>query len=256
MIRFPEVSHFQPHRMGAPSSTSCLAPQVRHMLQHNQAIHRLTMTRSLNTDAGDFETWLKSILDSFKTGTGVDVPCGDCRGCCSAGRFVHLLPSDKPAHSAIPKQFLLRAPGMPEGHAVMGYLDSGICPMLKAGNCSVYVNRPSTCRTFDCRVLAATGLSVKGKWGERIDARVRTWRFTFSSPEGRQQLKAIRDAATFIQLHAAAFPGGRVPIEPTSIAVLAIKVHPVFLSLDSHSDPKEIASAIVTESRRFEGQVA
>ena len=210
----------------------------------------------MKTDAGDFDSWLRSILASFKTGAGIDVPCGECRGCCSAGRFVHLLPSDEPAHSAIPKQFLLRAPGMPKGHAVMGYLDSGICPMLKAGNCSVYSSRPSTCRTFDCRVLAAAGLSMDGKWNERINERVKAWQFSFSSADGRRRLKAIQDSAAFIQQHAAAFPSGRAPTEPTSIAVLAIKVHPVFLSLGSDSTPTKIASAIVTASRRFENEAA
>ncbi len=214
------------------------------------------MTQPIKNDAGDFETWLQNILDSFKSGTGIDVPCGDCRGCCSAGRFVHLLPSDQSAHSVIPKQFLLRTPGMSKGHAVMGYLDSGCCPMLKAGNCSVYLSRPSTCRTFDCRVLAATGLSMEGKWSERINERVRAWQFTFSSANGQQRLKAIRSAVTFIQQHASAFPSGRAPTELTAVAVLAIKIHRVFLTLDNDSNPTKIASAIVTESRRFENQIA
>lgn len=113
------------------------------------------MAASMKADAGDFDTWLQSILTSFKTRAGVNVPCGKCRGCCTAGRFVHLVPSDQLAHSTILKKFLHRAPGMPKGHALMGYLDGGICPMLKSGDCSIYPSRPSTCRTFDCRVLAA-----------------------------------------------------------------------------------------------------
>jgi uncharacterized protein len=210
------------------------------------------MTRSTTVAAGDFDTWLQGILVSFKTGVAIEVPCGECRGCCCAGRFVHLLPSDQPAHSAIPKQLLHRAPGMSEGHAVMGYLDGGICPMLKAGDCSIYSSRPSTCRTFDCRVLAATGLIMEGNWSERINRRVQAWRFAFYSEEGRRRHKAMRDAAAFIQRHAAAFPGGRTPAQATTLAVLAIKVHPVFLSTDHCSNPVEIANAIVTESRRFE----
>lgn len=219
---------------------------------HKPKFSRPHMTYANKTDAGDFDTWLQSILASFKTGAGMDVPCGECRGCCSAGRFVHLLPSDQPAHSAIPKQFLIPAPGMAPGHAVMGYLDSGTCPMLKSGNCSVYSSRPSTCRTFDCRVLAATGLSMNGKWNERINDKVQTWQFTFSSAEALQRHKALRDAAAFIEKHAGAFPGGRAPTDPTSIAVLAIKVHSVFLSKSGDPNPANIAKAIVAESRRFE----
>ena len=206
-------------------------------------------------DAGSFDTWLQTILASFKTGAEIDVPCGECRGCCSAGRFVHLLPSDKPAIQAIPKQLLLRAPGMPKGHAVMGYLDGGICPMLKARDCSIYSSRPSTCRTFDCRVLAATGLTIEGKWNERINERVQAWRFTFTSEDGRRRHKAIQDTATFIKQHAAVFPSGRAPAQATTLAVLAIKVHSVFLATNNLSNPVEIANAIVTESRRFESEV-
>ena len=94
-------------------------------------------------------------------------------------------------------------------------------------------------------------LLAKGKWNERINGRVQTWRFSFASADGRQRLQAIRDAAAFIQKHAAAFPDGRVPTEPTSIAVLAIKVHPVFLSAGADSSPGRIANAIVEASRRF-----
>lgn len=127
--------------------------------------------------------------------------------------------------------------------------------MLKAGDCSIYSSRPSTCRTFDCRVLAATGLRMDGKWNERINERVQAWRFTFTSEEGRRRHKAIRDIASFVRQHAAAFPGGRAPAQATALAVLAIKVHSVLLSTRSLSNPVEIANAIVTESRRFESEV-
>lgn len=205
---------------------------------------------SENVDAGDFGAWLDGILASFKTGAAMNVPCGECRGCCSAGRFVHVLPDDD--QSVIPKKFLSPTPGMPAGYAVIGYLESGSCPMLQSGKCSVYASRPSTCRTYDCRVLAAAGISAAGKWSGRINERVRAWQFTFSSAEAQQRYKAIRKAAAFIQAHGAAFPGGRVPVDPSSIAVLAIKVHSVFLSAEADSSPHSIAQAIVAESRRFE----
>lgn len=100
--------------------------------------------------------------------------------------------------------------------------------------------------------MAAAGLFLDGKWNERINESVQAWQFTFSSANGRLRLKAIRDAATFIQKHATAFPDGRAPAEPTTIAVLAIKVHSVFLSSNSYSNPIDVANAIVTESRRIE----
>lgn len=182
----------------------------------------------------------------------MDVPCGACRGCCSAGRFVHLTPSDHSTYSVVPKPLLHCAPGMPKGYAVMGYLSGGFCPMLKDEICSIYPSRPTTCRTFDCRVLAAAGLEIDGRWNERINERVRAWRFSFFSGNGQRHLGAIRRAANFVQQHSDAFPGGRAPRAPMTIAVLAIKVHTVFLSLSCNADPADIASAIVTASQSFE----
>jgi Fe-S-cluster containining protein len=205
-----------------------------------------------NIDAGDFEVWLQSVLLSFKTGAEIDVPCGHCRGCCSAGRFVHLTPSDQSAHSVIPKQLLHRAPEMPKGYAIMGYLSGGLCPMLKAGNCSIYQNRPSTCRAFDCRILAVAGLHIEGQWNERINNRVRAWQFSFLSEEGRQRYKAINNAAAFIKNNPTAFPNNRAPSDSATIAVLAIKVHSVFLSQSGKASLSEIASQIISASRGFE----
>ncbi len=210
------------------------------------------MNDSLHIGAGDFDLWLNDILLSFKSSKAVDVPCGDCRGCCSAGRFIHVIPSDRAALSVIPKQFLQIAPGMQSGHAVMGYLENGLCPMLKEGNCGIYLDRPSTCRSFDCRVLAAADLRIEGKWNARINERVEVWKFSFSTPESEAKFKAIKRAAHFIKHNAAAFPGGRAPSEPLTVAVLAIKVHSVFLTLDKATPPPEIANAIIAESRRFE----
>lgn len=208
----------------------------------------------MKVDAGDFDAWLKEILSSFRIGAGIEVLCGPCRGCCTAGRFVHLLPSDEQAFSAIPGALLHPAPGKPKGHAVMGYLDGGNCPMLRDGSCSIYSSRPSTCRTFDCRVLAATGLLIDGRWSERINNRVQAWQFSFPSQAGRQRHQAIKETAAFIQHHATAFPGGHAPSEPVTIAVLAIKVHAVLLSPRHPASPEEVANALVRKNRRFDNE--
>ena len=41
----------------------------------------------------------------------------------------------------------------------MGFDERGRCPMLTDAGCSIYAHRPRTCRTFDCRVFTAAGLS-------------------------------------------------------------------------------------------------
>lgn len=134
----------------------------------------------------------------------------------------------------------------------MGYLAGGLCPMLADGNCAIYPRRPSTCRTFDCRVLAAAGLQLGGRWSERINARVQAWRFSFSSEGSRDRLEAIRRAADFIERRPDAFPGGRAPSDPSTIAVLAVKVHAVFLSTTGDAASTDVANAIVAASRRFD----
>jgi hypothetical protein len=48
------------------------------------------------------------------------------------------------------------------------------------------------------------------------------------------------------------FQGSRVPDEPTTIAVLAIKVHTVFPSLSGNETPTDFANAIIAASRSFE----
>ena len=63
--------------------------------------------------------------------------------------------ADALAH--IPKQLLFPAPQQPD-ELVMGYDERGHCPMLVDDRCSIYDHRPQACRTYDCRVLAATGL--------------------------------------------------------------------------------------------------
>ena len=209
------------------------------------------MTPQEQIDAGDFGTWYTNIRRTLATGCGIDVPCGDCRGCCSAGRFIHLTPADRQAHAVIPRDYIIPAPGMAAGNAVLGYRDDGCCPLLNAGNCSIYSSRPATCRIFDCRVLAAAGLRMYGRWAERINQRIGRWAFAFATGEDQRRFDAVRQAATFIRTNASAFPGGRVPTSPGDLAVLAIKVAEVFLSSPA-MDSRHLVQAIIAESRAFE----
>lgn len=206
-------------------------------------------TPSARIDAGDFGEWLERVTASFADGSDIEVPCGDCRGCCSAGRFVHVTPADRTALAAIPDELLVRAPGLSDGSAVMGFGRDGLCPMLKAGDCAIYASRPATCRAFDCRLLAAAGLRMHGRWAERINERVSAWEFGFAGAESRRRHESIRAAATFIAGNARLFPGGRVPDQPLDLAALAVRVHSVLPDASERSAPQEIADAIVELSR-------
>ena len=65
---------------------------------------------------------------------------------------------------------------MPEGHLLLGFDEHGRCPMLVRGACSIYESRPRTCRTYDCRVFAAAGVTPDEQ--PDIAAQVRRWRFS------------------------------------------------------------------------------
>src|SRR5262249_61313433 len=86
-------------------------------------------------------------------------------------------PDETRTLARIPKALLVPAPGLPKGHRVMGYDANGHCPMLVDNACSIYADRPQTCRTYDCRVFAATGIDPGDKplIRERADA----WRFDY-----------------------------------------------------------------------------
>lgn len=207
-------------------------------------------------DAGDFDLWLAEIWASFRYGSGSSVPCGTCRGCCTSSYFVHVRPEDDKARTVIPKHLLMPALGMPSGHSLMGYNRNGHCVMLKAGDCSIYARRPSTCRSYDCRIFTAAGLSAGGAEKFRINERVNSWTFQYASSESRNRHRAIEAAARFIHDQKDCFPGGKVPTEALDLAVLAIKVHPVFLQFRDVSDPRQVAQRIIEASKEFEASVS
>src|SRR5687767_16035711 len=110
-------------------------------------------------DAGYFGAWLAAARASLRgEGQGLEVPCGDCAGCCTSSLFVHISPGETETLAIIPAKLLVRAPGRPRGHKLLGFAEDGSCPMVKQRRCSIYEHRPRTCRDYDCRMLAAAGL--------------------------------------------------------------------------------------------------
>jgi uncharacterized protein len=196
--------------------------------------------------AGDFSAWLEQMRAALRHEADADVACGDCCACCSTSHFVHVGPDEDDALAHIPRELLFTAPGLPPGHLVLGYGPRGRCPMLdEGGRCTIYEHRPRTCRTYDCRVFAAAGI---GADREEISRRARRWRFACPAPRDRDELAAVRAAASFVRDNAAAFPGGQVPDDPGQLAVLAVKVAGVFLPggpATEGGDAGAVAAAIV-----------
>jgi uncharacterized protein len=203
--------------------------------------------------AGNFCEWLEQMRASLRGDAGTDVPCGTCVGCCVSSYHIPIRPDDAAAREAIPAELLVAAPGQPKGHLMMGYMEDGTCPMLRVGKCSIYNERPQTCRDYDCRIFAAAGIDAGGPDKFVINKRVNEWRFAYPSEADQRAHQAVLSAAAFIRDKRGSFPGGRGPTAPTGVAVLAIKAYALFLNpaVRSLSD-EEIARAVVDASRAFD----
>lgn len=204
---------------------------------------------STHVAAGSFGAWLEQTRAALRGDGGVEVPCGECVGCCVSSYPIPLRADDSRAIAEVPLQFFAR---MPNGQAVMIAREDGTCPMFNAGGCSIYRDRPQTCRDYDCRVFAAAGIDAGGDEREVINRRVRAWRFSYSSDAERLAHEAVRAAAAFIRDRAHRFDA-RLPRTPTGIAVLAIKTYTVFVGRDmDKEEDAEIAAALMQAAREFD----
>jgi Fe-S-cluster containining protein len=200
--------------------------------------------------AGSFSTWLRAMRAALAGSSGMDVACGDCVVCCTSSYFIKVRPHELTALRRIGSDNLRPVPGASNGNLLMGYDDNGHCFMFENGRCSIYQDRPDTCRTYDCRVFAAAGMKAGGPDKSVINERVARWRFEYPTDTDRAEQRAVTATANFIRQHPLEFPGGHVPSRPSEIAVLAVKCYTVFLN-EPGSDA-ETAAAIIAASQEFD----
>lgn len=200
--------------------------------------------------AGNFSEWLRAMRAALAGRGGMDVACGDCRGCCVSSYYVKVRARETAAVAAIGAENLRPGPAGDSGGRLLGCRDDGTCLMLRDGNCSIYPHRPETCRTYDCRVFTAAGMNA-GPDKPVINARVARWRFDYPSEQDRDEQHAVTAAAAYLRQHPVRFPGGHVPARPSEIAVLAIKAYEVFL--DPPERDLDIHAALIRAAREFEG---
>jgi len=202
--------------------------------------------------AGPFGEWLARARAALRGDAGVDVPCGDCTGCCTSGYSVQVRQTDIRAVAVIPAERLAES-SFAAGQKTMLACADGSCPMLESGRCSIYSSRPQTCLDYDCRVFAAAGIEAGDATKAVINRRVRAWRFSQSTAEEERTHDAVRKAAAFIGRIGDGSAGVRVPTSPMGIAVLAIKVFEVFLdpAMAGASD-RTLGQAVVESARRFD----
>ena len=195
-------------------------------------------------DAGPFGPWLRATAAVAGGDGDADVPCGTCTACCRAAYFVHVAPGDARARRRIPAELLFPAPGRPPGHLLMGYDEHGRCPMLSHDGCSIYEDRPRTCRAFDCRVHVAAGTRPDGAHEADLAERVAGWRFRFDEPEDERRWTAVHVAARHLEV--AALPAGAAPQRPADVAAAALHTHELFMDGEVPDDG-DLTRALLSE---------
>jgi uncharacterized protein len=143
-------------------------------------------------DAGPFGAWLSEARAAVRGEHDAVVPCGECTACCTSSQFVHIGPDETETLAHIPAPLLFAAPGFPDGHVLMGYDERGHCPMLIDGRCSIYEDRPRTCRAYDCRVFAAAAVVPDAP---AIAERVAQWKFSYADAEDEEAQAVVQMAA-------------------------------------------------------------
>jgi uncharacterized protein len=168
--------------------------------------------------------------------------------CCRSSYFIHVRPTETRTLARIPRELLFAAPGQPKGHVLLGYYENGRCPMLNDSGCSIYADRPNTCRTYDCRIFTAAGITADEADKTPINLRVHQWKFSYPTQRDRDRHAAVKSAAEFIQKHAECFLPEIVPRYSTQLAILALKVYAVFLKCSGKNGRVSTASAIAKAS--------
>jgi len=204
--------------------------------------------------AGTFSEWLTSMRGVLRGDRDADVPCGDCVGCCVSSYPIPLRLRDKLAREQVPEERLI-GPARPGERWLMGYRDDGSCPFLLGHHCSIYADRPQTCRDYDCRIYAAAEMMPDGD-RPVIAGRVKAWRFIYRSDQDRREAQAVSRAAQFIRASQALFPPGMRAGSATAAAVLAIKTYPMFLSGHESRSQEELAQRVIDAARAFDAGIA
>lgn len=211
-----------------------------------------TVTEDGPLPAGPFSAWLAGMQRALRGEAGSEVPCGGCTACCTSAQFVPIGPEETETLARIPRELLFPAPRRPVGHVLLGYDEHGRCPMLIDGACSIYDDRPTACRVYDCRIFPAAGVEPDDAGKVAIARRARRWRFSYPGEADRAEHDAVRAASRFVREHADVLPPDVVPHNPTQHAVFVIELHDVFLRPGDGADRR---AAVASRLSRSSGSV-
>ncbi len=200
--------------------------------------------------AGSFSNWLRETIHALQGKSEAVVDCGDCTACCTSYYFIHIKPEENKTKAVIPKDILFSAPFLPEGHKILGHDKSGRCPMFKDEKCSIYKDRPRTCRLYDCRIFPATGLDVTADSKSMIAKQSGLWKFDFPTKSDHDEYEALHRAASFLKEYSDHFPEYFIPDNATQLAIVSIEVYKVFLSSDELSIQETVNEIIKIRERK------
>ncbi len=196
------------------------------------------MTKPETIDAGDFKNWLEETQAALIARVPAKVPCGQCSACCKSHQFIFVDIEEHEAIAAIGESLLFPAPG--KSGFVMGFDANGHCPMFKDEHCTIYADRPHTCRTYDCRIFTASG--VEPKTQTQIATQSKHWVFSYPQPRDRTLHQAVQGAAAFLKAHdreiMAALPNLDLS-QPIQLALSAVKLSTHFESGEVGPPPLE-----------------
>jgi Fe-S-cluster containining protein len=203
--------------------------------------------------AGRFSSWLMKAEAAIRGEGEADVPCAGCTACCRSFQFVHIDPDETETLARIPPELLAPAPRSSAGQLVLGYDERGHCPMLVDDRCSIYQHRPRTCRAYDCRIFAATGVEVDDD-KFLIARRVRRWQFALPTEEDQTQRRAVRAAAAFMDRHQDLLPSSGLRVNATEVAATAIAIHRAFLR--GHAEGAQPSASTDPDPERIRQELA
>ena len=90
----------------------------------------------------------------------------------------------------------------------------------------------------DCRVFSASGVAVEGRGKDLIARQVRRWEFQVSSREDAAALESVRSAAAYLAENREELGDRFATITPAQQALLAIKVHELFVDRQTEAQSR------------------
>ena len=154
---------------------------------------------------GPMSEFLKRARYTSMNRIPADVPCGECRLCCSGVyELSEVHPYEKAALGLSVETPMLNEPGKP-------------CRFLSETGCSVHAKRPAMCRIFDCRMQALMPPSLELRFGYSLPVQAyaqERWKFLYLTEQDY-----VHYLAFLMELER----GSQAALQPSAVLVGALR---------------------------------